>query len=167
MRLLAGGWRGGWELLMVLVALALLAAQTVVAAASSDAWGAAKRGVAHLLGRGDAERERLAVQRLDQARDQLAGAPGEQAEQVRADLIGVWRTRLADLLEEDPGVAGDLQALVDQIQAELPAGSISAGDHSIVAGGDVNITGSGGVTAGIIHGDVAPPSPTRPGPAQG
>jgi hypothetical protein len=152
---------------MVLVALALLAAQTVVAAASTDGWGAAKRGVAHLLGRGDPERERLAVQRLDQARDQLVAAPGQQVEQVRADLVGVWRTRLADLLEEDPEIAGDLQALVDQIQAELPASSISAGDHSIVAGGGVSITGSGGVTAGIIHGDVSPPNPTRPGPAGG
>jgi hypothetical protein len=152
---------------MVLVALALLAAETVVAAASTDAWGAAKRGVARLLGRGDAERERLAEQRLDQARDQLVAASGPQEGQVRADLVAVWRTRLADLLEEDPEVAGELQALVDQIQAELPAGSVSAGDYSIAAGGDVNITGSGGVTAGIIHGNVSPPGPTQPGPAQG
>ena len=94
-------------------------------------------------------------------------APGEQLDQVRADLVAVWRTRLADLREEDPDVAGDLQALVDQIQAELPAGSVSAGDHSIVAGGDVSITGSGWVTAGIIHGDVSPPDPIRPCPAQG
>ena len=129
--------------------------------------GGGEARVAHLLGRGDPERERLAGQRLDQARDQLVAAPGQQVEQVRADLVAVWRTRLADLLEEDPAVAGDLQALVDQVQAELPAGSISAGDHSIVAGGDVNITGSGGVTAGIIHGDVPPPNPTRPGSAGG
>lgn len=152
---------------MVLVALALLAAQTVVAAASTDAWGAAKRGVARLLGRGDPERERLAEQRLDQARDQLVAAPGQHLDRVRADLVAVWRTRLADLLEEDPDVAGDLRALVDQIQAELPADSVSAGDHSIVASGDVRISGSGGVTAGIIHGDVSPPDPTQPGLAQG
>jgi hypothetical protein len=152
---------------MVMVALALLAAQTVVAAVSTDAWGAAKRGVAQLLGRGDAERERLAAQRLDQARDQLAAAPGQQAEQVRADLVAVWRTRLADLLEEDPEVAGDLQALVDRIQAELPVGAVAAADHAVAAGRDVNVTASGsGVAAGVIHGDVSP-SPTRPGPAQG
>jgi hypothetical protein len=152
---------------MVMVALALLAAQTVVAAVSTDAWGAAKRGVAQLLGRGDAERERLAAQRLDQARDQLAAAPGQQAEQVRADLVAVWRTRLADLLEEDPEVAGDLQALVDRIQAELPVGAVAAADHAVAAGRDVNVTASGsGVAAGVIHGDVSP-SPTRPGPPQG
>jgi hypothetical protein len=152
---------------MVLVALALLAAQTVVAAASTDAWGAAKRGVARLLGRGDSARERLAEQRLDQARDQLLAAPVQQLDQVRADLEAVWRTRLADLLEEDPDVAGDLQALVDQIQAQLPAGSVSAADHAIAAGRDVNITASGGgMAAGIIHGNVSPPDPTGPGPAE-
>lgn len=152
---------------MVLVALAMLAAQTVVAAASTDVWGAAKRGVARLLGRGNPDWERLSEQRLDQARDQLLAAPDQQLDQVRADLEAVWRTRLADLLEEDPNVAGDLQALVNQIRSQLPAASVSAADHAIAAGRDVNITASGGgMAAGIIHGDVSPPGPPSPGPAE-
>ena len=154
---------------MVLVALALLAAQTVVAAASTDAWAAAKSGVARLLGRGDPERERLAGQRLDQARDQLQAAPpGQELDGVHAELVAVWRTRLADLLEEHPDAAGDLQALVDQVQAQLPAASVSSADHAVAAGRDVKITASGSaVAAGVIHGDVMPPGPSVPGLAGG
>jgi hypothetical protein len=154
---------------MVLMALAMLAAQTVVAAASTDAWQTAKRGVARLLGRGDPERERLADQRLDETREQLQTAPpGQELEQTRASLETVWQTRLADLLEEHPDVAGDLQALLDQIQAQLPAVSVSVAGHSAAAGRDMSITASGGgVAAAVIHGDVSPPGPTHPGPAQG
>ena len=76
-------------------------------------------------------------------------------------------TRLADLLEEDPGVEADLRALVQEIQAQLPAGVVSAADHAVAAGRDVNITASGGgVAAGVIHGNVAPPDPTRAGPGE-
>ena len=36
----------------------------------------------------------------------------------------------------------DLRALVEEIQAQLPAGVVSAADHSVAAGRDVNITAS-------------------------
>ena len=83
-------------------------------------------------------------------------------------LRGCWAavTRLTDLLEEDPGVEADLRTLVQEIQAQLPAGTVSAADHAVAAGRDVNISASeGGVAAGVIHGDVTPPGPIRPGPA--
>lgn len=95
-----------------LTALAVLAGQTVVAAASTDEWGTTKQGVARLLGRGDQKREQLAERRLDQTRDQLQAAPGQELEQARADLEAVWRTRLGDLLEEHPEKAGELRVLV-------------------------------------------------------
>jgi hypothetical protein len=154
---------------LVLLALAALAAQTVVAAASTDAWGAAKRGVAQLLGRGDPERERLAEQRLDQTRQELQAAPvGQELEQARASSEAAWQARLFSLLEEHPDAADELQVLVDQIQAELPLGVVAPADHSVAAGRDVNVTASaGGVAAGVLHGDVSPPSPTHPDPAKG
>ena len=78
-----------------------------------------------------------------------------------------WAGRFADLLDEDPGVEAELRALVEEVAAQLPAGAVSAADHSVAAGRDVNITASGGGTAaGVIHGNVAPPDPTLPGPAQ-
>jgi hypothetical protein len=154
---------------MDLIALAAMAAGWVVAsAATPDAWGVAKRGVARLLGRGDPERERLAEGRLDQTREELQTTDGQGREQARARLEAAWQARLADLLEEHPDAAGDLKAVVDEIRAALPADIVAATDHSIAAGRDVRITASGaGVAAGVIHGNVSPPGPTPPGPAQG
>ena len=151
-----------------LMALASLAGQTVVKAAATDAWEAARRGVARLLGRGDPKQEELAEQRLEQTREQLTGPEGTDLDQARSALAAQWATRLADLLEEDPYAEADLRALVNEIQRALPAAMVSAADHAVAAGRDVNIGASGGgVAAGVIHGNVAPPNPTRPGPANG
>ena len=151
-----------------LTALAALAGNTVVTAAVTDAWEAARKGIARLLGRGDPDKTQLAERRLEETHDQLTEAKGADLDGVRAALEAQWMTRMADLLEEDPGVEADLRTLVQEIQAQLPAGVVSAADHSVAAGRDVNITASGGgVAAGVIHGDVAPPNPTQPGPAEG
>jgi len=147
-----------------LTALAVLAGNTVVTAADSDAWEAARQGLARLLGRGDQGMTKLAERRLAETCDQLNQATGADREPVRAALEAQWVNRLADLLEEDPGVEADLRALVQQIQAQLPAGVVPAAGYAVAAGRDVNITASrGGVAAGVIHGDVTPPGPTRPG----
>jgi len=149
-----------------LLSLASLAGQTVVVAAVTDAWGTTKRGFARVLGRGDPQRTELTAQRLEQARQQLTGAPTAELEQVQTQLEAVWRTRLLDLLEEHPGAAADLRALVEQIQAQLPTGAVSASSYGVAAGRDVSITGSGGgVAAGSIHGNVTAANPTDPGPA--
>ena len=77
-----------------------------------------------------------------------------------------WSGRFADLLDEDPDIEGELRALVEEVAAELPTGVVSAADHSVATGRDMNITASGGGTAaGVIHGNVTPPNPTPPGPA--
>lgn len=146
-----------------LTALAALAGRTVVAAASTDAWAACKRGFGRLLGRGDPKKEQMAEQRLEETHQQLAGADSEQA---RAAQEAQWTTRLADLLEENPGAEAELRTLVREIQAQLPAGVVSAADHAVAAGRDVTISVSGGgVAAGVIHGNVAPQNPPQPGPA--
>jgi hypothetical protein len=150
-----------------LAALAVLAGNTVVTAATSDGWEAARRGFARLLGRGDPNRAKAAERRLAETREQLAAA-GADLESARSALRSRWATRLADLLEEDPGVEDELRAVVEEVQAALPGGMVSAADHSVAAGRDVNITASGGgVAAGVIHGNVAPPGPRGPGPAVG
>jgi hypothetical protein len=148
---------------MVVASLLLLAGQTIVAAAATDAWGLCKRGFAKLLGRGDPAKEQLTEQKLEATRQQLAGSDSDQA---RAAEAVAWKTRLESLLEEDPGAEAQLRALVEEVRAQLPAGVVSAADHSVAAGRDVNIAASGGgLAAGVIHGDVAPPNPTRPDPA--
>jgi hypothetical protein len=148
------------------VALAALAGNTVVTAAVTDAWESARQGFARLLGRGDPAKTKLAGERLAETRDRLTQAAGEDAEQARAALEAQWVTRMRDLLEEDPGAEADLRALVQEIQALLPAGAVSAADHAVAAGRDVTISADrGGIAAGVIHGTVAPPGPTHPGPA--
>lgn len=150
-----------------LVALAALAGNTVVTAAVTDTWGSARKGFARLLGRGDPAKTKLAEERLAEAHDQLAEAAGADLEGIRAALEVQWATRMRDLLEEDPGVEADLRALVQEIRAQLPAGTVSAADHAVAAGRDVNITASGGGTAtGVIHGNVGA-NPPPPGPAKG
>ena len=150
-----------------LVALTSLAGNTVVAAATTDAWEAARRKFGQLLGRGDKNRTKLVERRLDETRQQLEGVTGQELEQTRANLGKAWQVRLADLLEEDPGIEADLRALVEEIRASLPATVFSAADHSVAAGGDVKITAQdGGVAAGVVHGNVTPSNPSGPGPAK-
>lgn len=148
-----------------LMALAALAGNTVVVAATTDAWEAARREFARLLGRGDPNRTQAAVGRLEETHRQLTTASGADLESVRSELEAQWVTRLEDLLEEDPAAESELRAVVNEIGAMLPAGAISAVEHSVVAGRDVNVHADhGSVAATVIHGNVAPPGPTGPGP---
>lgn len=154
--------------MVALDGLVSLAGQTVVTAAVTDAWEAARQGFARLLGRGDPDKTKLAEQRLAATYAQLTGTEGADLERARAALEAQWVTRLADLLEEDPGIEADLRTLVEEIQARLSASVVSAADHAIAAGRDVNIKASGGgVAAGVIHGNVGPPNPIGQGPAGG
>ena len=151
-----------------LMALAQWAGQTVAAAAVTDVWEAARDKLARLLGRGDPRKAEVAERRLDETRQQLTAAQGGDLEPAWAAAARRWEGRFADLLDEDPGVEVDLRAVVEEIAAQLPAGVVSAADHSVAAGRDVHITASGGgVAAGVIHGSVASPGPIRPGPAPG
>ena len=159
------GGEGAGMLADTLMALAALAGNTVVAAATTDVWEAARR-FARLLGCGDPDRTQTAERRLAETHEQLTAAEGQDLEQARAALAQRWAGRLADLLEEHPDAEADLRALVQEVQAALPAGIVSAADHAVAAGRDVTISASsGGVAAGAIHGDVTPPGPIRPGPA--
>ncbi len=151
----------------VLMALAQSAGQTVAGAAITDVWEAVRGRFAQLLGRGDPRRTQVAEQWLAQTHEQFAAATGAELERTRETQAERWAGRFADLLDEDPDIEAELRALVEEVAARLPAGEVSAAGHSVAAGRDVNITTSGGgIAAGVIHGNVALPNPTGPGPAQ-
>ena len=61
-----------------LMSLAELAGLTVVAAAVTDSWEAARRGFTRVLSRGDSSKEKLAEQRLGETREQLIGGAGRR-----------------------------------------------------------------------------------------
>ncbi len=148
------------------MALAQFAGQTVAAAACTDVWETARHKVARLLGWGNPRKTEVVERWLAETHQQLAAAQGTDLEQVRAAVARRWAGRFADMLDEDPSVQAQLRAVVQQIAAQLPAGTVSAADQAVAAGRDVNITADrGGTAAGVIHGDVVLPGPTRPGPA--
>lgn len=143
-----------------LLALAAAAGNTIVGAATTDTWGTVRRDYARLLSRGNPDQTTVAERRLEETYARLVTATGADLERVRAALVAQWTTRLADMLEENPDVERDLRALVEEVTAQLPATALSAADHSVAAGRDVNISASGGgIAAGVIHGNVAPPGP--------
>lgn len=150
------------------LALAQFAGQTVAAAAVTDVWEAARHKFARLLGHGDPKKAEVAERWLAETHQQLIAAAGAELEPVRAAQAQRWQGRFADLLDEYPGIEAELRALVEEIQAELPAGVVSAADHSVAAGGNVSIGAtSGGVAAGVIHGDVLAGNRPSPGLGQG
>jgi hypothetical protein len=118
----------------VLTALASAGGTALVTAMVTDGWEDAKARFARLLGRGDAAKTEAAGGRLEQSRTTLAQVPGPDLEHARLEQEVVWRTRLEDLLEQDPGVEQELRTLVAQVEAQTAR---SAGPvHQQVAGFD-------------------------------
>lgn len=152
----------------VLLALAQWAGQTVAAAAVTDVWESARGRFARLIGRGEPKKTEAAERWLAQTHDQVTAAgPGVAVEQAQQAAAERWAGRFADLLDEDPGLEPELRALVEEVAAGLPAAEVSAANHSVAAGHDVNIRASeSSFSAGIVHGNVTMPDPTHPGSAQ-
>ena len=100
--------------------------------------GAAQRRFARFLGRGDAKQTRLAEQRLEETREKLIGAAGTDVGLIRTALRVGWAGRLVDFLEENPDSEADLQTLVQEIRAVLPAETGSASNHAVSANGAVS-----------------------------
>ncbi|MEV4283653.1 hypothetical protein [Actinoplanes xinjiangensis] len=117
-----------------LLALAGSAASALVGAMAGDAWGAAKAGVARLLGRGDQAKTAVVEGQLERTRSEVESA-GANGEVVRGRQEAVWAGRLEDLLIERPAAASELRALVEEIGSV--AGSRSAGhvvQHATASG---------------------------------
>ncbi|MGW1196569.1 hypothetical protein ACWD4B_12065 [Streptomyces sp. NPDC002536] len=139
--------------------LASTGALALVNAVATDAWQGARAGFLRLLGRGEAERERVVASRLDEVATQLERASEEHQDQVRETLLVVWRARLADLLEEQPDTVGEMLTLVAQLQAVLPdaqpqvRGAVGTGSAFSANTGGLNITNTGTVGDITLQGD--------------
>ena len=95
-----------------LAALAGAAGTGLVTAMTTDVWQQVRTRAAKVLGRGDAREEERQQERLDRARREVLQAPKGQVEEVRRRQGEAWRTRFADLLEEDPEAEKRVRELV-------------------------------------------------------
>ncbi len=102
-----------------LTALASVGGSALVTALVTDGWEGVKSRFARLLGRGDVKKTEAATASLEQSRVVLAGLSGPALEQARGEQEIVWRTRLGDLLEQDPSVESELRSLVAEVQAQV------------------------------------------------
>jgi hypothetical protein len=109
-------------------------------------------------------------------RRRLVGRPGGELVLARHEQDPqVWDKPLAAGLaaagaDGDPALvtaAQELMRLLDAVGSAAGKYRVTASGHAAAAGRDMNVTASGsGVAAGVIHGNVKPPTnPRQPGPA--
>lgn len=99
-------------------ALAMTGATTIVAAMATSAWQLARTRTAALFARrGESPREIETQLDRSAARVDAAGADGEA---VRSGQVARWRDDLADLLRDHPDAEEELQALIGEVQPQLP-----------------------------------------------
>ncbi|MFD3915993.1 hypothetical protein [Streptomyces sp. NPDC058603] len=150
-------------------------------AAGTQAWESFRTRVAGWFGRGsgNAELERVTLERLDRTTAELDGS--DEAGQTRQ--AGRWEDRFVDVLEAAPEdlraeLALELQRFSDELRAELTsrgAGTTitGTGAGAWVSTEKVDIKGGGsGSTAGVINqhfygtNGPAPANPPTPEPGQ-
>jgi hypothetical protein len=116
---------------MDVTGLAALAANTVVAAAVTDAFESVRDRVARLFGRGKADP--TTERRLEATRAELATVTGTDAASVEAAQQVQWRVRFADLCETYPEAAKELEQLITALRTQLPArGNVT----NVISGGE-------------------------------
>ncbi|MFF5248175.1 hypothetical protein ACFY3V_28145 [Streptosporangium sp. NPDC000095] len=109
-----------------LAALAAAAGTGLVTAMTTDAWTEVKTRFGKLLGRGDAEREARQELRLERSRQELTSAAADQMEQAKAAQEAAWRTRFADLLEEEPEREAQFREVLDFLAEKVPVAASGA-----------------------------------------
>ena len=102
-----------------LTALASTGGTALVTAMVTDGWEDVKGKFARLFGRGKVKEAEAAAAQLEQSRAALAGLAGADLERIRAEQEVVWRTRLGDLLEQDPAAETELRRLVTAVRAQV------------------------------------------------
>jgi hypothetical protein len=121
-----------------LTALAAAGGSAVVQAAGSDMWEGLRSRLARWFGRGDAERERGELERLDRSAGDLAGADAGAAERIRMRQEAAWQTRIETLFEnladddQRSRAAAELRQLLEE------AAPATTGDAGLVSGNTFN-----------------------------
>ncbi|MDX2939161.1 hypothetical protein [Streptomyces ipomoeae] len=148
-----------------LLLLAAAGGTAVVQAASTDAWVRFSRSMARWFGRGNDQRERAELERLDRTAAELEGAEAERA-RVRQEIV--WQTRIEDLLASVEGddraqIAEELRSLLAQHTSGV---GVSADNGGVAVGEGVSISADRGAAAAWRMRDVTVGNPPLPGPDQ-
>ncbi|MEV6205704.1 hypothetical protein [Kitasatospora sp. NPDC051914] len=104
-----------------LTALAGAGASALIGAMATDLWQGTRGGVVRLFGRGGEARGEAIGAQLDEDAVLVGRAEPAGADEIRAELLPVWRRRLLLLLEEHPDSESELRELVARVQDGLPA----------------------------------------------
>ncbi|MFC8447883.1 hypothetical protein [Kitasatospora sp. NPDC057223] len=143
-----------------LVALAGAGGTAVVGAMATDAWQSTRAGAARLFGRDGESRHDVITARLEHDAGLVARA--SEPDRARGGLAPAWQIELEALLEEQPGLAGELRAFVDRTVAALPRAeqnwtlNVTARDHGRAFGA------LGGNVVVYESGTAEPPRPPAP-----
>ncbi|TVZ76869.1 hypothetical protein [Streptomyces sp. BK340] len=147
-----------------LAALAAAGGAAVVQNAGTDAWPELRPAVARWFGRGDEQRERAALESLDQTAAVLETAEAAEVEQAGIREEAMWRARIQAALEDMDDA--ELERAVEGLR-ELLAQHASGRPGGYAVGGDVRIsfdigriTGGGAVYGVTLGRD----GHTSPGP---
>ncbi|GGW78800.1 hypothetical protein [Streptomyces griseoloalbus] len=153
-----------------LTVLASAGGTAVVQAAGTDMWTGLREAVAGWFGRGDEQRQRVELERLDRTAEELETAQAADAERVRIRQEALWQARIENLLEslderERVRVTEELRALLPQ---RAPEGGAVAGRGGLAVGGNADIHADrGSIASGVINGRVGIDTPSQPDPSQG
>lgn len=153
-----------------LTALAAAGGTAVVQAAGTDAWTELRQAVARWFGRGDRQRERVELERLDQSAGELEMAEAAMVERERIRQEAAWQTRIEAMLEnlDDTERAQAAEELRNLLAQHTPQGGALAGQGGLAVGGNVDIRAEqGSIAAGVIHGGAHIGRPPAPDPTQG
>ncbi len=139
-----------------LTALAAAGGTAVVQAAGKDAWTGFRSRVAKWFARGDAERERVALERLDRTVTALEAAHPGEVERVRAGQEASWQTMFEIFLE---GLDGEQQqraadGLRDLLGGFTSGQSAAVRQNTVTVVGDVDIHAETGGAAALQMGNV-------------
>lgn len=113
-----------------LAALASTGGTALVTAMVTDGWEGVRTRFARLFGRGDAKQTDAAVGRLEQSRAALAELTGPDLERAQTEQQIIWRTRLGDLLEQDPAAERELRAIIAEVQAQVTSTAGTVVQHA-------------------------------------
>ncbi|MHB9849090.1 hypothetical protein ACSYGO_07590 [Streptomyces krungchingensis] len=141
-----------------LTALATEGGRAVVRAVGTTFWPATQRRAAELVGRGDAERVRAELVRLDRTAQALKPPPSGDAGAEQARQEGLWSGRFEALLDRLEGA--EQSAVAAELRALLESFAPSVGDTAIDTGNATARDGSSAIT-GIRNAGGSRPGPSK------